>query len=104
MTVVVLPTPEKDFPVALRDDLIVAHRDARFLHMWLKTYHEYDDREVKHATSTVMRSLLKNNSEYVYKLANNMSVTSNDREHLSATLSKKNFFVVNRSGSAKCIF
>lgn len=105
MTVTVRPTPEGDLPVELSDSLIVAHRDARFLHSWLKTYHEYDEREPKHATSAVMKALLKKDVEYIYKLENDLpaDLKLGSKEFLSAASSRKHFFVVTRDDRSRCV-
>lgn len=104
MTVVVRPRPSEDMPIDLRDDVIMAHRDARFLHLWLKTYHEYDEREPKHAVSPVMKTLLLKNSQYVHKMENDLpeSLPSEGKSFDAIIRSKKYLFVTASKDKTRC--
>ena len=104
MTIVVKPTPADDVPVELRDDVIVAHRDARFLHQWLKTYHEYDESVSKHAAASVMKTTLRRNSQYVYKVENDIpeNLSPDSKSFDAVVRSKKYAFVTASKDKSRC--
>lgn len=104
MTVVVRPKPENEIPIELTDYLIIAHKDARFLNLWLRTYHEYDVRESKHVMGNVMKMLLKNSRKYTHILENDLPDgidTNSDIFKISTNL-KKYFFVVVLDDKSQC--
>lgn len=92
MTIVVRPTPDQE----LTDHVIIAHRDARFLDSWLKTYHEYDENEPKHVNGGVMKSLLKRDSKYVH-------ILQSDLPDDVAASSTKHYFVVSKDDESRCL-
>ncbi len=105
MTIVVKPRPEQEIPIELVDDVVFAHRDARFLSSWLKTYHKYDELEPKHSNSNAMKAMLKKNSRFTHIFEYDLrdDVETNSEEFKAATKSKNHFFVILKTDESRCI-
>lgn len=105
MTIVVRPRPNHEIPVELTDDVIIAHKDARFLNVWLKSYHEYNRDDPKHVNGAVMETVLKQSRQYVhiYQLDLPANMDSDGDEFKSVSNSKINFFVMTRDNTTQCL-
>lgn len=105
MTIVVRPRPNHEIPVELTDDVIIAHKDARFLNLWLKSYHEYNRDDAKHLNGDVMETVLKQGRHYVHiyqqDLPANMDADGDEFKNVSN--SKKYFFVTTKDNTAQCL-
>ncbi|XP_065212747.1 uncharacterized protein LOC135840243 [Planococcus citri] len=105
MTVVVRSTSDVDSPLELFDEVIIAHRDARFLEQWLKSYHLYDQNAESHVKRDVMKNLLKKNTMYVHILDNDISkqVVANSEEYHAMLSSRKRHFINIQSTDDSCL-
>lgn len=105
MTVLVRSTLNVDTPLELFDGVIIAHRDARFLEQWLKSYHLYDQNVESHVKRDIMKNLLKKNTMYVHILDNDISkqVVANSEEYHAMLSSRKRHFINIQSSDDACL-
>lgn len=104
MTIVVRSRPDHEIQVELTDDVLIAHKDARFLNLWLKTYHDYNGDNAKHLHGVAMESLLKHSRHYVHTHQQDLPATmdSNGEEFKSVMNSKRYFFATTKDGT-RCL-
>ena len=105
MTIVVHPRPDHEIQVELTDDVLIAHKDARFLNLWLKTYHEYNGDNAKHLNGAAMESLLKHSRHYVHTHQQDLppSMDSAGEEFKSVRDSKRYFFATAKDDGGQCV-
>lgn len=105
MTIVVRPRPNHEIPVELTDDVIIAHKDARFLNLWLKSFHAYNRDDPKHVNGAVMEKVLKESRHYVHIYQQDLpaNMDSDGDEFKIVSNSKKNLFVTTKENTAQCL-